>query len=142
MITEFRRAFCAHAFKTIDPSILIPQLYLDCLAELEHVTESLVSDLKRLGPFGHGNHRPVLCCRGLTLAAEPRRVGKNGDHMQLFVRQGNTSMKCIAFGFAESLLDKLRPGMMLDLAVEPQLNEFNGRVSVELQVRDLQLSST
>ena len=99
-----------------------------------------MTDLKRLAPFGHGNRRPVFCCRGLTLAGEPRRVGKSGDHLQLHVRQGNISMKCIAFGLAGAIFDKLQTGMIVDLAVEPQLNEFNGRVSVELQVKDLQFA--
>ena len=67
--------------------MLVPQLHLDCEAELQHVSEALVNELKRLGPFGHGNRRPLLCCRGLTLAGPPRRVGKTGDHLQLFVRQ-------------------------------------------------------
>jgi hypothetical protein len=55
----------------------------------------------------------------------------------MFVRQGTTGMRCIAFNKGE-LFDKLRPGTFLDLAVEPQINDFNGRVSVELEVKDLQ----
>ena len=48
-------------------------------------------------------------------------------------------MKCIAFGAGE-MFDQLREGMMIDLAVEPQINEYNGRVSVELTVKDLQIT--
>jgi single-stranded-DNA-specific exonuclease len=135
----FRQSFCAHAAQAIAPDLLVQQLHLDCLAELHHVTEALVADMKRLGPFGHGNRKPLLCCRGLTLAAVPRRVGKTGDHLQLFVRQGNTALKCIAFNKGE-LFDRLQPGVALDLAVEPQINEFNGRISVELDVKDLQFA--
>src|SRR5687768_7935845 len=136
---RFRDAFCDHAGRTIAPELYVRELKLDCLAELHHVTEALVADMKRLGPFGHGNRKPLLCCKGLTLAAVPRRVGKTGDHLQLFVRQGNTAMKCIAFNRGE-LFDKLQPGVTLDLAVEPQINEFNGRTSVELDVKDLQFT--
>jgi hypothetical protein len=46
-------------------------------------------------------------------------------------------MKCIAFGAGE-LFDKLQSGTQIDVAVEPQLNEFNGRVNVELTVKDIQ----
>jgi hypothetical protein len=35
-------------------------------------------------------------------------------------------------------LVSLGAGMMIDLAVEPQLNDYNGRTSVELAVKDLQ----
>lgn len=133
----FRDAFCDHARKTLAAELLIPQLRLDCLTDLQHISEALVSDMKRLGPFGHGNRKPLLCCRGVTLAAAPRRVGKTGDHLQLFVKQGQTAMRCIAFN-AGKLFDKLRPGVNIDLAVEPKINEFNGRVSVELEVKDVQ----
>ncbi|MGH7176502.1 MAG: single-stranded-DNA-specific exonuclease RecJ [Tepidisphaeraceae bacterium] len=133
----FRDAFIEYARATIAPESLMPELFLDGLAELKHVTESVVNEIKRLGPFGHGNRKPLLCCRNVELTAPPRRVGKTGDHLQLFVRQGDTRMKCIAFG-AANLLDRLTPGIHIDLAVEPQLNEWNGRRSVELAVKDVQ----
>ena len=52
------------------------------------------------------------------------------------IRQGDASLKCIAFGMA-SLDTQLSPGTVIDLAVEPSINEFNGRRNVELQVRDI-----
>ncbi|HEY8668458.1 MAG TPA: DHHA1 domain-containing protein [Tepidisphaeraceae bacterium] len=137
---DFRAAFCAHAREVISREMLVPELHLECLAELKEVTEALVKDLQRLGPFGHGNRKPLLCCRGLQIASPPRRVGKAGEHLQLFVRQGESSMKCIAFNYG-AMLDRLGPGTTIDLAVEPSLNEYNGRVSVELDVKDLQFST-
>jgi single-stranded-DNA-specific exonuclease len=135
-LPAFQAAFCAHAKSQLSPEQLIPELRLDSLAELRQVTHALVADMHRLGPFGQGNRRPILCCRGVTVAAPPRRVGKNSDHLQLMVRQGETSLKCIAFGYAP-LDAKLAAGTTIDLAVEPSINEYNGRSSVELQVRDV-----
>jgi hypothetical protein len=74
----------------------------------------------------------------LTVAGPPRRVGKTGDHLQLFVKQGQASMKCIAFNFG-SMVDQLRTGTVIDLAVEPTINEYMGRTSVELEVKDLRI---
>ncbi len=135
---DFRNAFVAHAKSVVTKEMLQAELKLECLADLESVTESLVSDLKRLGPFGIGNRKPLLCCKGLKLVGEPRRVGKSGDHLQLLVRQGERSMKCIAFNYGK-MFDQLTSGAMIDLAVEPTLNEYMGRRSVELEVKDLQL---
>src|SRR5690606_20911999 len=118
--------------------MLVPELRLESLAELRQINEALVRDLDRLGPFGQGNRRPLLCCQGLTLAAAPRRVGKTGDHLQLQVRQGNSQFKAIAFNFGE-MFDQLKPGIHLNLAVEPTINEFNGYRNVELEVKDLQI---
>jgi single-stranded-DNA-specific exonuclease len=103
------------------------------------MTEALVQDLARLGPFGHGNRKPTLWLKEVELAGAPRRVGKTGDHLQLYIRQGQSFMRCIAFGCGH-LFDKLQPGIKIDLAVQPQLNEYNGRVSVELEVKDVQFA--
>jgi single-stranded-DNA-specific exonuclease len=138
-LAEFREAFCAHAAAVTSAEMMVPELRLESLAELNVLTEALVKDLKRLGPFGHGNRKPLLCCRGLTVAGPPRRVGKTGDHLQLFVKQGPASMKCIAFNLG-GMIDRLRTGTVIDLAVEPQINEYMGRSSVELEVKDLQFA--
>jgi hypothetical protein len=51
-------------------------------------------------------------------------------------------MKAIAFGFGtEELINRLKPGVRLDVAFEPTLNEFNGFTNVELEVKDLQFQS-
>lgn len=134
----FRQAFYAHARASLSPEQLIPEISLDAEADLQHMTQALVTDLARLGPFGHGNRKPLLACRGLEIAAPPRRVGKTGDHLQIFVKQFGHQMKCIAFGQGK-MSDVLRPGTRVDMAVEPTINEFNGRVSVELAVKDLRV---
>jgi single-stranded-DNA-specific exonuclease len=138
-LDAFRRTFCEYASSILQPEQLIAELKLDGLADLRQVTTALVGDLQRLGPFGHGNRKPLLVCKGLELAGPPRRVGKTGDHLQLYVKQGSDTIKCIAFGHG-SLFDRLQPGVVLDVAFEPTLNEFNGRVSVELTVKDVQFA--
>jgi single-stranded-DNA-specific exonuclease len=136
-IDAFRQAFQAHAAQRLTPDQLVPELRLDVAASLNQVTQALVADLQRLGPFGHGNRKPLLLCRSVELTAPPRRVGKTGDHLQLQIRQGSSFMKCIAFNHGR-LFDRLTPGSRVDLAVEPIINEFRGSISVELQVKDLQ----
>jgi single-stranded-DNA-specific exonuclease len=136
---DFRNAFVEYAAKIMKPELLIPELKIDCIAELRQITGALVTDLGRLGPFGHSNRRPLLACQNVTLATPPKRVGKTGDHLQLQIRQGDQTMKCIAFGFGKEI-DRLKKGSTLDLAVEPTLNEWNGRVNVELEVKDLQVA--
>lgn len=134
---DFRHAFSEYAARNVTDEMLQPEMRLEALAELRQINAALVADLKRLGPFGQGNRKPLLACRNLELVAPPRRVGKSGDHLQMLVRQGNNQMKCIAFNFAK-LYDHLKPGMRIDLAVEPTLNEFNGYSTVELEVKDIQ----
>ncbi len=137
-IDAFREAFCTVAKSKLTPEQMVPQVYLDADSSLGQINHALVNDLKRLGPFGQGNRKPLLCCRNLTLALPPRRVGKTGDHLQLTLKQGPTSIKAIAFNGGK-WFDQLQAGKTVDLAVEPTVNEWNGRVSVELEVKDLQI---
>ncbi len=137
-LEEFRAAFCEVARGVVSEEMLLPRLRIECGAELTEITEGLVNDMKRLGPFGHGNRRPVICVEGITVAAEPRRVGKTGEHLQIQVKGEKGVMKCIAFG-AAAIVDRLKAGTEVRLAAEPEINEFNGRRSVELNVRDVEI---
>lgn len=135
---EFRTRFLQYARKTIAPELLMPELRIEAEVELSQITKPLVDELHRLGPFGHGNPKPILCCSDVELVQDPTVVGKTGDHLQLRIRQGQIVMKCIAFKFGR-LAGQLRRGMHLDLAVEPTINTFNGYANVELDVKDLRV---
>ena len=137
----FREAFVAHANETIDVELLVPTLKIDATAELRDFTGGLVHDLQRLAPFGQGNRRPTFAVMNVTLAGPPKCVGKTGDHVQLYVRDGDTHMKCIAFGLGKcEIMEQLVAGTRIDLAVVPSINEWEGRVSVELEVRDVRMA--
>lgn len=137
---DFREAFADHAKGCLTPDQLVAELPIEAVAQVKQMTAALVIDLQRLGPFGHANRKPVLACHGLELSGPPRRVGKSGDHLQLHVRDATGMIKCIAFGYG-AMFDQLLPGTKVDLAVEPTINEFNGRVSVEMEVKDLKLAT-
>lgn len=136
-LEALRERFQSRAKQVLRPEQLTPELRLECEAGLGEMTEQLVAELGRLGPFGNGNRKPVLACRGVEVAGA-KRVGKTGDHLQMQLRQGRTLMKGIAFNKGD-LADELRVGQKVDLAVEPGLNEWNGRVSVEVQIRDVRV---
>jgi len=138
-LIPFREAFCAHARELLTPEQLIPEITLEATATLGQLTLALVKDLQRLGPFGQGNPKPLICVPGVTLASPPRRVGKAGNHLQMLVRQGTATMQCILFNAADGL-EKLEKGTVIDLAAQAQLNEYNGYVSVQLCIEDLRES--
>jgi single-stranded-DNA-specific exonuclease len=139
-VDDFRRAFCEYAGANVTDEMLVPQLRLESMADLSQITEPLVRELQRLAPFGHGNRKPLLCIDSATVATPPRRVGKTGDHLQLTIRQERQSIRCIAFQCGD-LIDRLLPNTAVRLAVEPCINEFNGRRSVELEVKDFQFAA-
>ncbi|MBN1488764.1 MAG: single-stranded-DNA-specific exonuclease RecJ [Phycisphaerae bacterium] len=136
-VDAFAEAFVARANQTLTAADLRPTLPLDAEATLAELTEPLVQALLDLGPFGFGNPTLRLATGWCELIGSPRKVGRDGDHLQFTVRQDGCVRKAIAFrqaNAAQPLLDARR----CRLAFEPILNEFNGRRSVELQVLDIQ----
>ncbi|RYG84517.1 single-stranded-DNA-specific exonuclease RecJ, partial [bacterium] len=134
-LDAFRAAFLDYAKQNLAPELMVPTLRVDAVSELGGVSHALVGEFERLGPFGNGNPKPLIAIRGATLT-QFKKVGKTGDHLQVFLRQNGQFMKGIAFGLG-AMADQLRVNTPVDLAVEPSLNEWNGNVSVELMVKDL-----
>ena len=135
-VAAFRERFTDLAREQLSADDLVPCLRADAAVSLPQIDRPLVEELHRLGPFGNGNPKPTLVVRGLTVLSA-RSCGKTGDHLQLQLDDGRgTRIKAIAFGCGK-LATELRGGDEVDVAGEASLNEWQGRVSVELNVKDL-----
>lgn len=110
---------------------------LEYEAELPLValTRDLVQQIERLEPFGEGNRRPILVTPGVEIG-DVRRMGGDGTHMALSVKQGDTKFRVVAFGRGD-LADQLTPGQRIDLVHRPKINRFRGFERVELELVDL-----
>ena len=95
-------------------------------------------DLDRLEPYGSDNSEPVFLTGDLRVEGEPRLVGQKEQHMSFKVRQGNILLKAIAFGMAERREELMSDGGACCLAFTPKINEWQGRLSVDLVVEDIQ----
>ena len=96
-----------------------------------------VKSLASLEPFGNGNPKPVLCISGVELV-KFSEVGREKHHIKLTVKKDGENYDCIFFG--HELNDfRFKEGDVLDVAFTPQINEFRGDVSVQLQIQALRL---
>jgi single-stranded-DNA-specific exonuclease len=109
-------------------------LHADAQVDLGEIREELVADLARLEPCGMGNPRPVLMARGVAVAAEPKRVGKEGAHLKLWLRQNGTAVDAIAFGKGSLPVAK---GDRLDILFEAGINEYQGARRPQMNLREI-----
>jgi single-stranded-DNA-specific exonuclease len=112
-----------------------PILEIDGFIEMDQVSENLISEINLLQPFGHANPHPLLGCRSAQLL-ESRGVGKDSAHLKLRLRGDNTVLDGIGFNLG-AYADVLTRGEAVDLAFVPDINEYNGRRSLQLNVKDL-----
>jgi single-stranded-DNA-specific exonuclease len=128
-LPPFVAAFEEQAATRLAEDDLVPGLSLDAEARPEDVTPELAYALKRLEPFGAGNPEPVLLMRGLTVL-EQRTVGEG--HLKLRLARDRYRFDAIAFrqGGREIRGD-------LDIAFFPEMNQWNGRSTLQFRVKDL-----
>jgi len=137
-LAAFREAVNDYARANLTLADLTPKVEADGLVALHQLNEELLEKLEQLEPFGYHNPSPLLLCRGARLQ-ECRPVGKKGDHLKLKVKSDKTSMDGIGFnlgGYAEIF----RPREEVDLAFALDRNQWNGKVSIQLKVKDLKSS--
>lgn len=135
-VEPFTKAFVAVANNRLTGDDLVDKLRLDAEVTLEELTLPTAEAIIGLGPFGVGNARPKFATDWLELAAEPRCVGANGEHLQASFRQNGVCTRAIGFGMRANIED-LKQHRRCCLAFEPIINEFNGRRSVEMRMIDL-----
>ena len=109
----------------------------DTTAQIEYVTEELVELIGSLEPFGSGNPQPILKSADL-LVKNVRRMGSDGQHVKLTLSDGSKSMDFLAFSAPEHFF--VEPGESVSVWYQPDINEWQGRRSVEGRLLHLELS--
>jgi len=136
-IDDFAGDLEQYAKQNLNNEDPVDKLHIDAVAPLAEFHKDMVAELELLEPFGQGNPRPLFATKGLRLASQPRRVGTNGNHLQLAVTDNTASIRCIGFGMGK-LEKKILEADFFNLAYQPQLNTYNGFTNVQLNLQDIQ----
>ncbi|MFZ0389204.1 MAG: single-stranded-DNA-specific exonuclease RecJ [Calditrichia bacterium] len=120
---------------SLKPEDLVPCIHVDSEVELSEFTPRFIRLLKLLGPFGPLNMRPVFVSRNLRVNGTPSVVGNN--HLRLKLEQGGTTLDAIGFNMGD-FLDKIQDkNGYIDCCYAVEENRFNGRVQLQLRLKDL-----
>ncbi len=109
-----------------------PILELDAVVPLSALNLETLEWLGRLEPTGQGNPRPRFVVPGLRVFGKMRVMGKQGNHLRFEVTDGRSRGAVVWWGGAGQPF----PEGEFDLAVEPALNHFRGRTTVQLVLLD------
>ncbi|MFC1566051.1 single-stranded-DNA-specific exonuclease RecJ [Candidatus Neomarinimicrobiota bacterium] len=135
---KFKNKFTKYVNKTITNEHLIPSIKLEGLIKLKDIDSRFIDFLDKLAPYGPGNMRPSFASRRLEIVGNPRVIG-NGDHIIFKVRQSQKVISAIGFNMSAHY-EKLIKGLPIDLAYVVEVNEWQGRELVQLNVRDIKMS--
>ena len=136
-IPEFRRQISALASGFYTDDTPRTSMDIDCAIQPEMLTIGGIESLNVLEPCGSGCPKPVLMMQNLTI--ERISIVGSGRHMRLRLRRGRFGFNAIYFS-ASPESASVAVGDLVDIAFVPQINEFRGERTVQMNVLDIRPS--
>jgi len=136
-IPEFRRQICQLAAGFYSDDTPRTTLDVDCSIPAELLTIPNIESLCVLEPCGNCCPKPTLMMKNLTI--ERITMVGGGRHMRLRLRSGRFGLNAIYFSTTPAAAS-IQTGDTVDIAFTPQINEFRGERSVQMNVQDIRPS--
>ena len=135
-ITKFKKAFNDYATEHLTVDALTPKLSLDFETDLSSLSLETIKQFEILEPFGLENTSPMFVCKDVTVQGEPMLMGKEKEHIRMFITDGHIQKKTIGWRRAQNFTTFRRSNIKLDIAFKPEINTFMGESSVQLILED------
>ena len=138
-IDVLRQALEQKAKESLRGQVLVRRVHLDQEIELLELSERLVNELEVLEPTGRANEPATFMTSNLHVLF-CRRVGEDGKHLKLKVAsEASKPVDAIGFGLGEWAK---RMPQSLDAAYQLEINEWNGKRSLQMRLLDIRPSAS
>lgn len=137
-IQQFHENMEAWAREHVNPQELMPILHIDCPIVPEFISTEATRGLDVLEPFGMGNPQPVFSM--CDLLVEEITPISSDRHVRLTLQKDGQTYTAMLFGTGQGGCG-FAQGNYVDAAFCLEINEYRGRCSVQLVIRDIQLST-
>jgi single-stranded-DNA-specific exonuclease len=134
---NFKNAFENEVKNTIPPDLLIPEISVDLEMNFSDLDEKFMRILKQFEPFGPENMTPVFLSKNVIDSGYAKTLGNDAEHLKAFVKQNNSpNFNAIGFGLGAKI-DVVKNRNPFEAVYVLEENEWNGTVSLQLQLRDV-----
>lgn len=137
-ISKFYEKFSEAVDKRMKNKKIVSALEIDLEIFPEDIDWNLVSELKKMEPFGEGNPEPVFLMKNLNIV-DLHACGNGSKHLKLSLRGDGSSPKIfdsIGFGFGNKFPD-LKNNDKIDIVFGLKEDEWNGNKKIQLNLSDL-----
>ncbi len=129
--TSVRNAVCEELFR--------PAAHYEEAVSFGELTMQLAAEIALLAPFGEGNPTPVFRTDGANVK-RLQRIGESGKHLRLSF-EGDGHYEEAVWFYAGDRFDEINDYGRADILYVPSVNEFNGRRSLQLEMRAIRPAS-
>lgn len=149
-IPEMRRRLNENC--TLTGEQQMEKVSIDVPMPVDYITEQRIQELSLLEPFGKGNEKPLFAERELQLLSA-RVLGRNANVLKFRVQnKAGCVLDAMYFGEVDAMKDYLTGkygahkiqelfwgrgnGVLLDLTYYPSVNEYMGRKSLQIVIKN------
>lgn len=133
---RFKEAFEKYVEEK-DITGIVPIIEIDKQISLKDVDSNIVKQLDLLEPFGEANRRPIFVYKNLKI--DSIRALSDGKHLKMTLKDGNTIVNAIGFNMGQ-LSKEYMIGDRIDVVGTLEINAYNGREMVQINVKDIMKS--
>ena len=134
----FKTAFEAQVAQTLTATQKKQTLDVDVGLPFAAITPKLLRILKQMEPFGPENRSPVFYTDGVVDSGFAKFVGQDKSHIKArFVQGASSPIDAIGFGLGKKM-NLLKKGTPLRIAYALEENVWQGNVSVQLRLKDIE----
>ncbi|MBC8004295.1 MAG: single-stranded-DNA-specific exonuclease RecJ [Verrucomicrobia bacterium] len=139
-IYEFSRRFEEIVTRLITDKQQTESIEAEAKIQLSDITPKFYRLLKQFAPFGPHNMVPVFVTENVLDSGTSRPVGKNQEHLKLDLIEptsNSSQFSAIAFNQAHHF-PAIKQGLPFDICYSLAENEFRGKTTLQLYIRDIQ----
>lgn len=123
----------ARKLRAEDPDLFVPKVEADLKLSAEDISMDLEEQFELLEPCGKDNEKPVVAFRAWT--ENTARMGNQGQYLRFWADPGDgRRIGCVSFRDVDQIESHVAGGGPVELTGNLQKNEFNGRVSLQMNV--------
>ena len=133
----FRERFQKYVDEHILPEHTEAALNIDAVIDFKDITKKMHAELKKFGPFGPRNPKPLFCTTEVYDFGTSKVVGREQEHIKLELvdSKSNNVMNGIAFGQSGSAR-YIKSKRSFDIAYTIEDNVFKHN-EIQLQIEDI-----
>ncbi len=115
------------------------EIEIDAVVNFDDFDEKTLRILKQFEPHGPGNMTPVFFTPNVFDTGNAQCIGKNNEHLRMFVKQNNSKpFPAIAFKKGD-MIDAIRNLKLMNMVYSLSENQWKDNATIQLQVKDLKV---
>jgi len=140
-VEAFRSKFEEVVRASITEDQMVPRIEVDIELEFHEITDKFLRILRQFAPHGPDNMNPIFITRSVFDTGWAQVMGNNHLKLELFQKANpNARFRAIAFdkGDYVTFFQNKRP---MDIVYKIQETEAHGKITIQLVIEDLRLST-